>query len=119
MAEAADVPIVISTWAFGMPANEAAWRVLQSGGSALDAVVAGASQCEEDPSVDSVGVGGLPDGDGEVTLDACVMDHRGECGAVAALRRVVHATAVARRVMEATPHVMLVGDAICAVREVP
>jgi isoaspartyl peptidase/L-asparaginase-like protein (Ntn-hydrolase superfamily) len=105
------LPIVISTWAFGMAANDAAWRVLSAGGSALDGVVAGATQCEEDPEVDSVGLGGLPDADGEVTLDACVMDHRGECGSVACLKRVVHAAQVARRVMEATPHAMLVGEA--------
>ena len=104
------LPVVISTWAFGMAANDAAWRVLSSGGTALDGVVAGASQCEEDPEVDSVGLGGLPDADGEVTLDACVMDHRGECGSVAGMKRIVHAARVARRVMEVTPHVMLVGE---------
>lgn len=104
------LPIVISTWPFGMAANEAAWTVLSAGGSVLDGVVAGASECEEDPAVDSVGLGGLPDSGGEVTLDACVMDHRGECGAVAGMKRIVHAARVARRVMEATPHVMLVGE---------
>jgi L-asparaginase/N4-(beta-N-acetylglucosaminyl)-L-asparaginase len=104
-------PIVISTWPFGLPANEAAWTVLSSDGSALDAVIAGATQCEDDPSVHSVGLGGLPDASGEVTLDASVMDHAGRCGAVACLKRVQNAAKVARLVMERTPHVMLVGGA--------
>lgn len=106
-----DVPIVISTWPFGLSANEAAWRVLTSGGAALDAVVEGASSCEDDPSVDSVGFGGLPDASGAVTLDASVMDDRGRCGAVACLMRVRYATRAARLVMERTRHVMLVGEA--------
>src|SRR4051794_33915073 len=104
-------PLVLSTWPFGLPANTAAWAVLDAGGTSLDAVQAGATQCELDPSVDSVGLGGLPDASGEVTLDASIMDHTGRCGAVACLTRVVNAVGVARRVMEATRHVMLVGDA--------
>src|SRR3954451_23465080 len=104
-------PIVLSTWPFGVPPNAAAWAVLAGGGASLDAVQAGATQCEFDPSVDSVGLGGLPDSAGEVTLDASIMDHAGRCGSVACLKRVVNAVGVARRVMEATPHVMLVGDA--------
>jgi isoaspartyl peptidase/L-asparaginase-like protein (Ntn-hydrolase superfamily) len=107
-------PVVIATWPFGLPASEAAWRVLRAGGAALDAVVDGATFCEDDESVDSVGYGGLPDASGEVTLDASVMDHRGRCGAVACLRRVRHAARVARAVMERTPHVMLAGDAATA-----
>ena len=107
-------PVVIATWPFGLPASEAAWRVLRAGGAALDAVVDGATFCEDDESVDSVGYGGLPDASGEVTLDASVMDHRGRCGAVACLRRVRHAARVARAVMEKTPHVMLAGDAATA-----
>lgn len=104
-------PIVISTWPFGMAADEAAWRVLSGGGSALDAVVSGATQCEDDPAVNSVGLGGLPDACGEVTLDASVMDHAGRCGAVACLKRVQNAAQAARLVMERTPHVLLVGEA--------
>ena len=107
-------PVVIATWPFGLPASQAAWRVLSSGGAALDAVVEGATFCEDDESVDSVGYGGLPDASGEVTLDASVMDHRGRCGAVGCLRRVRHAARVARAVMEKTPHVMLAGDAATA-----
>src|SRR5690606_30490010 len=63
-----------------------------------------------DPNDTSVGLGGLPDRDGRVTLDACIMDERHRCGAVAALEHVLHPVSVARRVMEATPHVMLVGE---------
>jgi N4-(beta-N-acetylglucosaminyl)-L-asparaginase len=104
-------PIVIATWPFGLPACKAAWEVLAVGGAALDAVEAGATYCEDDPTVDSVGFGGLPDASGEVTLDASIMDDTGRCGAVGCLRRVRHATRVARLVMEHTPHVMLVGEA--------
>jgi isoaspartyl peptidase/L-asparaginase-like protein (Ntn-hydrolase superfamily) len=107
-------PVVIATWPFGLPASQAAWRVLAAGGPPLDAVVAGATFCEDDESVDSVGYGGLPDASGEVTLDACVMDHRARCGSVACLRRVRHAAGVARAVMEKTPHVMLAGEAATA-----
>jgi len=78
---------------------------------ALDAVEAGIAVIESDPSVDSVGYGGLPDASGEVTLDACIMDHRGECGSVAGMRRIMNPIKVARVVMEKTPHVMIVGDA--------
>src|SRR4051812_50092939 len=80
-------PIIISTWPFGLPANAVAWDVLGAGGAALDAVERGVTQCEFDPNVDSVGLGGLPDAAGEVTLDASIMDDRGRCGAVAGLRR--------------------------------
>jgi N4-(beta-N-acetylglucosaminyl)-L-asparaginase len=105
-------PVVVATWPFGLPAARAAWDVLVLPGPApLDAAVAGATFCEDDESVDSVGYGGLPDASGEVTLDASVMDHRGRCGSVACLRRVRHAARVARAVMEKTPHVMLAGEA--------
>ena len=107
-------PVVIATWPFGLPASRAAWAVLRRGGAALDAAVEGATYCEDDESVDSVGYGGLPDSSGEVTLDACVMDHRARCGAVACLRRIRHAAKVARAVMDHTPHVMLAGEAATA-----
>ena len=104
------MPLILSTWPFGMAANDAGWGVLSAGGAAIDAVVAGATQCEDDPNEHSVGLGGLPDAGGEVTLDASVMDHLGRCGAVACLKRVKNAAQVARLVMERTPHVMLVGQ---------
>jgi len=107
----ADVkPIVISTWDFGIPANKEAWKVLSSGGKAIDAVEKGVHVPEADPAIQTVGYGGMPDRDGHVTLDACIMDELGNCGSVAGLEHIVHPISVARMVMEKTPHVMLVGD---------
>jgi N4-(beta-N-acetylglucosaminyl)-L-asparaginase len=103
-------PIVISTWNFGLQANEEAWKILSAGGRALDAVEAGARVPEGDPKETSVGLGGLPDRDGKVTLDACIMDEEGNIGSVAFLEHIVHPVSVARKVMEKTPHVMLVGE---------
>lgn len=103
-------PIVVSTWEHGMPANAAAWQVLSQGGNALDAVEQGVRVPEADPAVRTVGYGGYPDAAGEVTLDACIMDHQLNCGSVAGLKRIKHPISVARAVMEKTPHVMLVGE---------
>src|SRR5688572_24159679 len=103
-------PIVISTWDFGIAANAAAWEVLRNNGRALDAVEKGVHVPEADVKNQSVGYGGLPDRDGKVTLDACIMDEFGNCGSVAALQHIMHPISVARKVMEKTPHVMLVGD---------
>ncbi|WP_411273883.1 isoaspartyl peptidase/L-asparaginase family protein [Daejeonella sp.] len=103
-------PIVISTWDFGIAANAAAWNVLKNNGRALDAVEKGVHVPEADPINQSVGLGGFPDRDGIVTLDACIMDELGNCGSVAALQNILHPISVARLVMEKTPHVMLVGD---------
>jgi N4-(beta-N-acetylglucosaminyl)-L-asparaginase len=103
-------PLVASTWHFGAAANAAAWEVLESGGTALDAVEQGARVPEADPEITTVGRGGLPDRDGRVTLDASIMDDRGRAGSVCFLEGIVHAVSVARRVMEATPHVMLAGE---------
>ena len=103
-------PIVVSTWEHGVQANQAAWQVLSNGGTALDAVEMGVRLTESDPSVTSVGLGGFPDRDGVVTLDACIMDHESNCGAVAFLENIENPISVARMVMEVTPHVMLVGQ---------
>ena len=103
--------VVIATWPFGRIAVEAAAALLRQGKPALDAALAGAQAVEDDPKVDSVGYGGLPNAIGTVQLDACVMDGRTlACGAVAGLENVRHAAALARRVMEKTPHVLLVGE---------
>jgi isoaspartyl peptidase/L-asparaginase-like protein (Ntn-hydrolase superfamily) len=102
-------PIVISTWEHGIPANGAAWEILGNSGNALDAVEAGVKIPEADPKVKSVGFGGYPDADGRVTLDACIMDHRQQCGSVACLEHILHPISIARMVMERTEHVMLVG----------
>jgi isoaspartyl peptidase/L-asparaginase-like protein (Ntn-hydrolase superfamily) len=104
-------PIVIATWKFGQTAVKAAAPLLREGKPALDAVIAGAQAVEDDPAVDTVGYGGLPNAIGTVQLDACVMDgHTLTCGAVAALENIRHAAALARRVMEKTPHIYLVGE---------
>lgn len=102
-------PIVISTWDAGINANKAAWQVLRNGGRALDAVEQGVMVTEAEQSC-CVGLGANPDRDGFVTLDACIMDEHFNCGSVAALERIKHPISVARRVMEKTPHVMLVGQ---------
>ena len=102
-------PMVISTWKHGLAANEAAMKVLNEGGRAIDAVEQGVRVPESDPESMSVGYGGLPDRDGHVTLDACIMDHTGNCGAVSYLEHIKHPISVARKVMEETPHVMLSG----------
>lgn len=103
-------PVALATWNHGLDANRAAWEILSEGGSALDAVEAGVRVPEGDPEITTVGYGGLPDRDGRVTLDACIMDHQGRCGSVAFLEGIKHPVSVARRVMEQTPHVMLVGE---------
>ncbi|WP_158884355.1 N(4)-(beta-N-acetylglucosaminyl)-L-asparaginase [Rhodanobacter sp. L36] len=101
---------VVSTWDFGIAANQSAWTVLGTGGRALDAVEKGVQVPESDLKNHSVGKGGYPDRDGHVTLDASIMDGDGSCGAVAALEHIEHPISVARRVMERTPHVLLVGE---------
>lgn len=102
-------PIVISTWDAGIEANKAAWKVLRSGGRALDAVEQGVMVTEASRNC-CVGLGANPDRDGYVTLDSCIMDEKANCGSVAFLERIKHPVSVARRVMEKTPHVMLVGS---------
>jgi len=106
----ANKPLVISTWDAGLAANAEAWRTLEAGGTALDAVEAGVRITEADIKNTTVGIGGSPDRDGFVTLDACMMDHAGRCGSVAFLQNIAHPISVARKVMENTPHIMLVGE---------
>ncbi len=103
-------PIVISTWDINLLANEAAWNVLTKDGRALDAVEKGVKVAEADPKNQTVGYGGLPDRDGNVTIDACIMDENANCGAVAYLQNIKHPISVARLVMEKTPYILLVGD---------
>ena len=106
----ANKPIILSTWKFGLEANVAGWKILSANGRALDAVEAAARVPEEDPNNTTVGIGGAPDREGKVTLDACIMDENGNAGSVAFLENIVHPVSVARKVMEKTPHVMLVGE---------
>jgi N4-(beta-N-acetylglucosaminyl)-L-asparaginase len=107
---AAGAARVVSTWDFGVGANATAWPVLAGGGSALDAVEAGARWAEADLCNSTVGHCGYPDRDGVLALDASIMDGDGRCGAVAAIEDIEHPVSVARKVMEATPHVLLVGE---------
>jgi len=103
-------PIVISTWDFGKAANVGAWEVLKKGGRAVDAVEAGVRIPEADESNQTIGYGGLPDRDGRVTLDACIMDENYGCGSVMCIEHIMHPISVARLVMDKTPHIILVGD---------
>ncbi|XP_003221688.1 N(4)-(beta-N-acetylglucosaminyl)-L-asparaginase [Anolis carolinensis] len=110
LATAAQLPLVINTWAF-RKATETAWNTLQEGGSELDAVEKGCGQCEIDQCDGSVGYGGSPDEHGETTLDAMIMNGNTiQVGAVADLRRIKNAIGVARKVIEHTRHTLLVGE---------
>ena len=102
--------MIISTWPHGIAANETAWEVLMQGGRALDAVEKGVNVTEQDPKITSVGYGGTPDRDGFITLDACIMDERGNAGSVTFLQHIKTPVSVARMVMERTQHVMLSGE---------
>jgi len=102
--------VALSTWNFGLQANAEAWKVLSNNGSAIDAVEDGIRLIEADPGNSSVGYGGLPDRDGHVTLDACIMDADGRAGSVTFLEGIMNPISVARQVMEKTPHVMLSGQ---------
>lgn len=108
-AQKVKLPAVVSTWDSGIRANAAAWPLLQKGGRALDAVEAAGRATEAEISC-CVGLGGNPDRDGKVTLDACIMDGNGDIGGVAFLERIKHPVSVARKIMESTPHVLLSGE---------
>lgn len=103
-----DYPIVIATWDV-KESTAKAWEVLENGGTALDAIEQGCRVEEANEKGQSVGIGGLPDRDGKVTLDACIMDSNGNYGAVVYLQNIKHPISVARKVMEDTPHVLLAG----------
>ena len=103
-------PVILSTWNFGLKANIDAEKALENGGNAMDAAEKGAMNAEADEENTSVGIGGSPDEKGNVTLDACVMDSSGNAGSVAFLQNIKHPVSVARKVMEETKHVMLVGE---------
>jgi len=103
-------PKMLLTWSFGPVGAEAGFPMLEGDGEALDAVIAAATAIELDPTIDSVGLGGLPDADGHVSLDACVMTDPDRCGGVSYVRHYATVTQIARRVMEKTIHVLLSGD---------
>ena len=101
-------PISICTWGF-VNANAAAADALESGMNALDAAITGVQVEEENIKNTTVGNGGTPDREGYVTLDACVMDHNGNAGSVVYVENYTRVAALAKIVMEETPHVMLAG----------
>lgn len=104
-------PVFLSTWVHGKPANQRAAEVFKAGGSLLDAVERGINVPEDDPSITSVGYGGLPNAEGEVELDAAIMDGtRHRAGAVASLRGIKNPISVARQVLEKTRHTTLAGE---------
>ena len=98
-------PIAICTWGFS-GATAKAGELLDSGANALDAIIAGVAVEEENIENTTVGIGATPDREGNVTLDACVMNPDGDCGAVLAVENIVNVAALARKVMEETPHVI-------------
>jgi L-asparaginase/N4-(beta-N-acetylglucosaminyl)-L-asparaginase len=103
--------VLISTWPHGKPANDRAAEVFSAGGNLLDAVERGINVTENDPTVTSVGYGGLPNEDGIVELDAALMDGtRHHAGAVASLRNIKNPISVARLVLEKTTHTTLAGE---------
>jgi N4-(beta-N-acetylglucosaminyl)-L-asparaginase len=103
------MPVAVSTWDSGVRANAAAWRVLKQKGRALDAVEQAAKAAEDEVGC-CVGLSAFPDRDGKVTLDASIMDEAGNCGSVAFLEHIKNPISVARKLMETSPHVMLVGE---------
>jgi N4-(beta-N-acetylglucosaminyl)-L-asparaginase len=105
----AGFPLAIATWEPNVKAVAAAAEILKKGGSSLDAVEAAARVPEADPNDTSVGYGGLPDRDGHVTLDACIMDSKGRAGSVTFVQNIMHVVSLARAVMEKTPHVIMSG----------
>lgn len=103
-------PIVISTWKHGIAANDAAYKILKDGGNSLDAVEKGVMVAEDDPTVLSVGYGGLPDADGRVTLDASIMDWKARVGSVICVENIKNPIKLARLILEDTEHTILAGD---------
>ena len=102
-------PISVTTWNFA-EANRTAGELLSKGASALDAVEQGVRVEESNIKNQTVGKGGAPDRDGNVTLDACIMAPNGNFGSVCFLENIEHPVSIARKVMEETPHNMLVGE---------
>lgn len=105
------LPCFVSTWPFGKPGNDVALKTIQSGKSVLDAIEQGIRVVESDVSNTSVGIGGTPNANGVVSLDACIMNGPGhQAGSVGGVEDILHVISLARAVMEKSKHVMLVGQ---------
>jgi isoaspartyl peptidase/L-asparaginase-like protein (Ntn-hydrolase superfamily) len=99
-----------ATWNFGLKAVSKAFDILASNRKAIDAVEEGIKTVELDPDVLTVGLGGIPNLEGVCELDASIMDgYTLRAGAVGGVRDVLHPITVARRILEMTPHILLVG----------
>jgi N4-(beta-N-acetylglucosaminyl)-L-asparaginase len=104
-------PVLIATWEFGRIAVDHAGLSMAAGGGRLDAIEAGIREVERLSCDGSVGLGGHPNAAGYAQLDACIMDGPGHrAGCVAGVEGIVHPISAARRVMEHSSHVMLVGE---------
>lgn len=104
-------PVIISTWDFGLKANEAGWKVITTDGNALDAVEIAARVTENDPTITSVGYGGYPNEEGVVQLDAAMIDGKtGRMGSVCAIENIKNPSSVARKILEEGKHIYLAGD---------
>lgn len=103
-------PITVSTWDNTLKSSEKTIELLLNGVNSLDAIEQGIMVAENDETNSTVGYGGNPDEDGIVTLDACIMDWKGNAGSVAGVEKIRHVISLAKTVMQKTDHVMLVGN---------
>ncbi|MBC8065765.1 MAG: isoaspartyl peptidase/L-asparaginase, partial [Chlorobia bacterium] len=103
---------LLATWREPGPiAMNAAWAARNKGADLGSTLEAGLAACELDPSLIAIGLGSLPNADGELELDAAIIDGKDLlAGAVCSVRGIVPVISVAKRVMEETSHVMLSGD---------
>ncbi len=106
------MPTFLATWEHpGRTAVEKAWRAWGESPVLREALVEGLAACEMDPTFLAIGLGSLPNADGELQLDAAIMEGRDlRAGAVCALEGIVPAIRVAQLVMDHTDHVMLAGE---------
>lgn len=104
--------IILSSWEDpGKVAIDAAWKARSAGADLRTTLEQGLAAAELDPLMVSIGLGSLPNSDGELELDASMMDGEDlSCGAVCAVRGIVPVISVARLVMEKTKHVMIAGE---------